>query len=196
MRFFSAIRAIYFKLHEELPPWLTYHTLEHTKDVYRMARQIGIAEGLDEHELKLILTATMLHDVGFIDGTDFHEKRSCVTANKMLPQFGYSEEDIFNVVRLIMATEIPHHPGTIIEKVICDADLDYLGRPDFFELAEKLFEELKYLGVVKNRIEWNKIQVKFLHQHQYFTSTAIDSRRALKNEHLLAIMNELASGKE
>ena len=196
MRFLGAIRAIYSKLHDELPSWLTYHDLAHAKDVYRMTRHIGRSEGIDNEKLKLILTAALLHDAGFITGNDQHEKRSCVIARKMLPQFEYTATDIETVERLIMATTIPHQPNTLEEKILCDADLDYLGRNDFVDRAKQLFIELKYLGIVENNLDWNKIQVKFLNQHQYFTSTAIQARMSKKNEHLKDIIRELDESEE
>ena len=33
------------------------------------------------------------------------------------------------------ATKIPQTPLTKLEEIICDADLDYLGREDFFEIS-------------------------------------------------------------
>lgn len=90
-----------------------------------------------------------------------------------------------------MATSIPHRPESLIEKIICDADLDYLGREDFEERAERLFRELQYLQVVKDRHSWNLIQEKFLLQYQYFTETAISARHTAKQNHLVSIQNEI-----
>lgn len=191
MRYFSAITAIVRKLKEELPVWLTYHDYDHVRDVYRMAREIGRKEGLSESELRLVLTAAILHDSGFILGNDHHEQKSVAIAREMLPQFGYSPEDLDVIEGLIMSTEIPHKPSNLAQMVICDADLDYLGRDDFRKRADQLFEELKFQGIVKTRRAWNEIQVRFLNQHRYFTQTSIASRQATKDAHLAAIMREL-----
>ena len=63
---------------------------------------------------------------------------------------------------MIMATKIPQSPRNGLEEIICDADLDYLGRDDFYEIGATLFEELKAYNVLQNEREWNRIQVKFL----------------------------------
>lgn len=191
MQFFGAIRKILIRLHSELPSTLFYHDVDHVKDVYRMTRHIGRNEGLNDHQLKLALTAAILHDSGFILGSDIHEIRSCEIARTTLPHYGYSPEDIKAIEGMIMATTIPHKPQNLSEQVICDADLDYLGRVDFAERAEKLFQELKLQGVIKDRATWNSIQVSFLNQHRYFTNTAIEARQTMKTQHLLEIQNEI-----
>lgn len=194
MRFFGAIKHVLLKLQAELPVWLEYHDVDHVRDVYRMARFIGRAEGLSEYDLKLLLTAAILHDSGFTVGNEKHEERSCLIARDILPNFGYSDSEIARIEKMIMATSIPHRPESLIEKIICDADLDYLGREDFEERAERLFRELQYLQVVKDRHSWNLIQEKFLLQHQYFTETAISARHSTKQLHLASIQNEIRVG--
>jgi uncharacterized protein len=191
MQFFGAIRKVLIGLHKELPSTLFYHDVDHVKDVYRMTRHIGRNEGLNEHQLKLALTAAILHDSGFTIGTDIHEIRSCEIARKILPLYDYTPEDIQEIEGMIMATTIPHNPQTLSEQVICDADLDYLGRVDFAERAEKLFQELKLQGIVTDRDRWNTIQVSFLKQHRYFTNTAIEARQSMKDQHLLEIKREI-----
>jgi len=34
-------------------------------------------------------------------------------------------------------------PANLLEEIICDSDLDYLGRSDFIPVSNTLFEELK-----------------------------------------------------
>ena len=42
-----------------------------------------------------------------------------------------------------MATKLPPEPSNLLEEIICDSDLDYLGRSDFIPVSNTLFEELK-----------------------------------------------------
>ena len=46
-----------------------------------------------------------------------------------------------------------------MEKIICDADLDYLGRADFFEISDSFFKELKEYKYLNNKSQWDKLQV-------------------------------------
>ena len=78
-----------------------------------------------------------------------------------------------------------------LEQIMCDADLDYLGRDDFHEIADSLRRELRDHGKIKSDRLWDEIQVKFLTQHKYFTKSAIKLRRAKKMQHIEEIKKRL-----
>ena len=48
-----------------------------------------------------------------------------------------------------MATEIPQNPKTHLEMIMCDADLDYLGRYDFETISNNLYTEFLDFGFVR-----------------------------------------------
>jgi hypothetical protein len=95
------------------------------------------------------------------------------------------------ILGLIRATKIPQNPSNLLEKIICDADLDYLGREDFWEIGNKLFEELKTLGLISNKYEWNQNQLVFLENHSYFTNASQKLRNERKHQNLLEIKARL-----
>ncbi|MCR5862028.1 HD domain-containing protein [Flavobacterium sp. J372] len=172
------------KLRDELPQHLTYHTLQHTMDVYHRCEEIAEKEGLGRKMLGLLLIAAVYHDAGYLYQRTGHEARSCEIAMDILPQYGYNDEDVKQVCRIIMATKLPQSPTSLAEQIICDADLDYLGRDDFFETGEGLYLEMLHAKVINNRDEWDKIQIQFLEQHHYFTATSQQLRNAKKQENL------------
>jgi hypothetical protein len=92
---------------------------------------------------------------------------------------------------MIMATKIPQTPHTQLEKILCDADLDYLGRDDFYETGKRLYQELSSRGYVETEREWNLIQKTFLEGHRYHTSFARKNREALKQQHVQEIGSKL-----
>ena len=187
MKFEDACKHIFQKLENELPRHLSYHSVEHINDVRDAAERIGKAENITDHERLLLLTAACYHDAGFIKGAKEHEMESCRIASEALPQFGYSETDIATINGMIMATKIPQSPNNHLEQILADADLDYLGRDDFFTIGEKLFNELSMFGFINSENEWNKLQERFLTAHHYFTETAIATRQQQKEEHLQTI---------
>ena len=71
-------------------------------------------------------------------------------------------------------------PTNLLESIICDSDLDYLGRSDFIPVSNTLYEELKAQNKMKSLNDWNKLQVKFISGHQYFTKTARSLREVNK----------------
>jgi HD superfamily phosphodiesterase len=190
MQFEQAIAYIKNRLDKELPAHLYYHSPDHVMDVYLAAETIGKAEGLSEGDMRLLLTAAMYHDSGFLIQTKDHEMIGCGLVREVLPGFDYSAEEIEAVCSMIMATKVPQSPKNAMEEILCDADLDYLGRADFYTIGEHLFHELREMGIVADEREWNTLQVRFLEQHQYFTATSIAARKAVKDGHL----HELRAG--
>ncbi|MEL1244761.1 HD domain-containing protein [Flavobacterium sp. DGU11] len=172
------------KLRDDLPKHLKYHTLGHTLDVYNRAEAIAKQEGVTGRTLELLLVAAVYHDSGYLYQRIRHENRSCEIAGEILPGYGYTAEDIDEICRIIMATQLPQNPNSLAGQIICDADLDYLGRDDFFEVGEGLYQEMLYAGVVANEKEWDAIQIKFLENHSFFTPTSIALRNTKKQENL------------
>ena len=78
---------------------------------------------------------------------------------------------------MIMTTKLPQSASDQLEKIICDADLDYLGREDFYMISHRLKLEWNLKNVNKTTLrEWYELQVKFLENHTYFTKAACESR--------------------
>ena len=187
MQFEKVKKYILGRLKKELTKNLTYHSLEHIKDVYAAAEQLASLEKISEDEKQLLLTAVLFHDSGFLYSQKDHEKLSCELARLHLPEFDYGPEQIEQICGMIMATQIPQNPKNKLEEIICDADLDYLGREDFFKIGDKLFGELVMYGIIDDEHEWNKLQVRFLEKHHYFTKSAKKLRREKKAENLLLV---------
>lgn len=187
----SLKKAILEKLHRELPAQYTYHSPAHIKDVLNASIAIGRLEKVTGKELTLLKTAALFHDSGFIFGSENHEKKSCEIVRDFLPEYGYAADDIERICGMIMATKIPQRPTNHLEEILADADLDYLGRSDFFEISELLYREFLEAEVVKNDKEWNRLQVKFFESHHYFTETSKKLRQKGKEQNLLRIKEKL-----
>mgnify|MGYP006289507709 CR=1 FL=1 len=184
MNYNAAKATILERLEKELSDKLTYHSVRHTLDVLRVAEELCEYEQVPPRATQLVKTAALFHDAGFLHSAEQHEWHSCRIAEDLLPRFGYLEEDVARINRMILATRIPQSPRNMLEEILCDADLDYLGRDDFFPIAGKLFAELKAYGILNDEQEWNRKQIAFLEQHHFFTATNLRRRRPKKREHL------------
>ena len=176
------------KLEKELPEYLYYHNVKHTIDVLTQVELIGVVEGVTDYELLLLKTAALFHDIGQIHQSKRHEAIGCDYTKKILPKYGYTVDEINEINSIIMATEMPPKPETLLQKIICDADLDYLGRTDFIPVSDTLYKELKEQNIISDIDTWNKMQVGFLESHQYFTDTADKLRQVNKQEQIDRLM--------
>ena len=175
------------QMRNELATSLKYHNIKHTIDVCTQVEVIGRAEGLNSKELLLLKTAALFHDTGYMVNPLRHEQQSVRIAKEILPHYDYSKSEIEAINQLILATEYNAEPTMLMEKIIKDADLDYLGRADFIPLSEKLWEELcNYNGKISKK-EWNKKQYAFLSKHVYYTDTARKLRQVNKEIQLKKI---------
>ena len=172
---------VFDKLEDSLSDTLFYHGVHHTIDVSKAVLQIAIAEGINDRETLLVLqTAALYHDLGFISTYQGHEEEGCRLARVSLPNFDYTDAQIEQICGLIMATKIPQNPTNHLEKIIADADLDYLGRDDFWPISDSLFKELKDREMITDTNSWNKLQINFLENHQYWTETSKQWRNPTK----------------
>ncbi|MGF1585693.1 MAG: adenylate/guanylate cyclase domain-containing protein [Bacteroidales bacterium] len=184
IQFVDLQEIILDKLEKELPSHLYYHNVKHTIDVVTEVELIGWAEGISEEEILLLKTAALFHDAGHIRGYDNHEYLGCQLAGEYLKEYNFSPEQIEKINNLIMATKMPPKPTSLLEKIICDSDLDYLGRSDFIPVSNNLFEELKEQNKIGSLSDWNKLQIKFISGHQYFTETARNLREVNKQRQI------------
>jgi len=161
------------------------------RDVAQAAERIAGRESVSPEEKKLIQLAALLHDIGFIHGEREHEARGAEMVRELLPQFGFDTIQIETIANMILATKLPQYPQTLLEKILCDADLDYLGRDDFFEISNKLFQEMTQAGVVENQREWNLVQRTFLQGHRYHTEYSKGNRETGKQQRLNEIVEQL-----
>lgn len=184
MNYKGAKTFILNKLERELPARLTYHGLHHTLDVLAITKELCFLENVSAYDTVLLKTAALFHDCGFIISNVEHEEKGCRIARQYLPRFGYNPNEIEQICGMIMATKIPQNPQNFLEEIICDADLDYLGREDFYEIGSTLFCELQAYEILETEQEWNLIQVKFLENHHFFTATNRQRRAPQKAAYL------------
>lgn len=165
---------VYDWLARELPPKLRYHSIAHTRDdVLPNAERLAALEGISDPEDWLLLrTAALYHDIGFVESHLEHEEIGMRIAAETLPQFGYSQDEIMRVQCLIQATRIPQMADQHLAMLLADADLDVLGREDFFSRNLDLYHETQSLGKKFTLQEWYRDQLIFIKSHRYLTRAA------------------------
>ncbi len=89
---------------------------------------------------------------------------------------------------MILATAMPQNPQSLEAQILCDADLDYLGRDDYFIISHKLrLEWIKTENYTTDLSVWYHFQSQFLSEHTYFTAAARSLRQQGKKQNLRLI---------
>lgn len=187
MDFNGAKKYILQRLETELQSNLYYHGIHHTIDVYEATVKLAELEKLNEENKIIVETAALFHDAGFLVRYEHNEEIAVGLVETILPIFNYNHFAIETISQIILTTKVTARPITILEKIMSDADYDYLGREDVFKIADTLYKELNEFGVKFSLNEWNLIQYKFLKKHQYYTNSAILMRNKNKTKYLYFI---------
>jgi len=173
------------RLEKELPADLTYHSLAHTRDeVLPAARRLAAMIGVPEAELRLLETAAVYHDLGYTSQRQEHERMGADLVAQILPGFGFGPAHISAIQDMIMATQLPQSPRTLLEQILADADLDVLGRDDFLTRNTDLRAELAASGTRVSDQRWYGGQLQMLENHRYWTAEARSIRDATKQRNI------------
>lgn len=181
----AAIQFALNQLERYLSPDLTYHDYWHTaQGVMAAVVTLAALENVSDYEKKLLRVAAAYHDIGFLDTYRDHEGAGIVRMREALPQFGFSQSEINAIAGMILATRLPQSPKNRLEAILADADLDVLGRDDFFARNEKLRLELARFSKAFKKHDWTENQYQFLREHRYFTNGAVERREEGKQTNL------------
>ncbi|MGK0138910.1 MAG: hypothetical protein ACI9DJ_002366 [Algoriphagus sp.] len=186
-KFEDISRKVLEVLSQKLPVHLTYHSIEHTKYVVKMAEYLAWRENMGDHDKFLIKVAALYHDIGFIKSRENHESIGCEIACEELPKEGIEPDDITKKCGMIMATKIPQKPQNLREEILVDADLEYLSTQNFEPVSDMLFKELKHFNPAFTRKDWRSVQIGFLSKYSYRTSFCKMYKESFKEQHLLKL---------
>ena len=182
-------RHVLAKLKRELPQYLAYHEMNHTLDVLNVCEQYIGRENLSEEDRYTLRMGAIVHDMGFLVGASNHEAVGAGMAEVLMKDLGIEQRIIDQVKGLVMATKIPQTPLNDLQKIICDADLDYLGRDDYPTISVKLFAELKHMNVITTEQQWKDLQINFLKSHHFHTPYAVKNREPKKQYWLKKLLD-------
>ena len=155
----------------QIKPEFVFHSLEHTEDVVEACSYMAEYHHLNDEDRLVLMLAAWFHDTGYIKNSAIgHEEESIKQATKFLAQQNVDEIVSQRVTSSIAATRMPQSPVSLVEKVLCDADLYHLATEDFKARNQLLKQEQEW--ILKRKIskkEWRKNNIAFLENHSYFT---------------------------
>ncbi len=167
----EARRHVEFLLTVMLPDGMTFHNLQHTKQVVAAAKEIGRYLQINKQDAEILELAAWFHDTGFIMDYREHEQFSQKLAKKFLQNYDCEDATISKVLDCIYATKRGVTPGNKLETILCDADLYHLSQPGYPEWLGKLRNEwATVLGSVYADSDWKKVNLEFLENHCFRTN--------------------------
>jgi predicted metal-dependent HD superfamily phosphohydrolase len=181
---------------DELPSAIKYHNADHTlhptKGVVAVANRIALSENISEHDRELLIAAAYFHDTGYIREYDKNEPIAARMAGRILKLIGYKPDDIKKVQKMILATDLARKPQSLVEKILCDADLDHLGRDDFFKRDGKLRKGRGARGIdVSDEAKWYRGTLALITNHKYYTASQNKLREEKKHQNIKLLEKKL-----
>ena len=173
-----------------IPESYSYHNLQHTKEVianaYCFAQHYPAISAKDR---KCLLTAALLHDYGYKIQYDDNEQIAAQYSAELLPDYGYEKKEISLIQSLILATAMPPAPQTLLEKIICDADMAHIGTSSYLARSALLLQEKRNLGCDISDEQWKKQELLFLSQHRFNQRWLEKERKYAKSDMIEELKN-------
>jgi predicted metal-dependent HD superfamily phosphohydrolase len=149
---------------------LFYHNLQHTQSVVKAVIQIANHFQLNDSDRFTVVAAAWFHDCGYYGDISNHEEKSALIAVDFLKDCSQDEKVLNNITSCILATKLPQKPATLLESILCDADLFHLGGDSFIKKSKLLRKEVNALNISKTgKEQWRQKTVQFLKGHDYHT---------------------------
>lgn len=172
---------------------ILYHDFEHTEHVAAAGLQLAKHYELAEEDTFIIITACWFHDVGYYNGVaQGHELRSAAMATDFLANDEVPQGIIDAVRDCILATRMPQQPHTLLEQIVCDADLSHLATDDFFKRNKLLRKETEAASNKKiTKANWRKSTLEFLEAYHFHTDYSKNILEAGKQKNIEKLKKQI-----
>ncbi len=152
---------------------------------------MAIGYHLDDRQLELLLLASWFHDTGYDEGQEGHEILGCKYLTEFLKEENYTQSELDIMYACIMSTKMPQQPNTILEEIICDADMSHLGKKIYWDRCGRIRQELLLTkGTMMSDQEWIEFELSFMTNHSYHTDYAEDVYGKRKNKHIRQLVKQ------
>ncbi|MDQ3016266.1 MAG: DUF5706 domain-containing protein [Bacteroidota bacterium] len=170
----------------------TYHNWVHTTQVRDEVLLLARSAGLVNGDLELLNLAALFHDAGFSEAYSGHEDQSVRIAKEFLSSREYPQDKIDRIVRFIEVTKVGIKPEDNLEGLMKDADTSSLGKSHFQIYTNSLRKELNTIqNAVLSKKDWAKTNLRFLDEHEYYSTAGKERYNEKKIENRRLLINEL-----
>lgn len=160
---------------------LIYHNLQHTEQVVKAVVKIANHYQLSDQDFFVVSAAAWFHDIGYLTSFAEHEARGAESAREFLTAKGLDPAVTEQVLNCILATKMPQHPVSLLEQIVCDADLFHLGGDNFKERNKLMRKEVEaYFDKDIDKNDWRIKTIALFENHHYHTEYCQDLLTAKK----------------
>ncbi|MCU7548184.1 hypothetical protein OCK74_03620 [Chitinophagaceae bacterium LB-8] len=165
-----------------------YHNLNHTESVVSAVTEISKHYRLNKKDFFICTIAAWFHDSGYYEDILNHELIGAKKAEEFLIINGLDERTIDAVRKCILGTKMPQAPASLLEQILCDADLYNLGTDKFpilNQLVRKEIEAINHTHISKEK--WCNSTICLLENHNYHTDYCKKQLNIKKFQNMLEI---------
>jgi predicted metal-dependent HD superfamily phosphohydrolase len=173
-------------------PNLYYHNVMRTREVVAITKEIAGYYELDQHDLFLLCAAAWFHDIGFLVDRNNHEAKSAELAVQYLKTTSLAAPEIETIEKCILASKMPQNPVSLLEQILCDASLYYMGTDQYKQISKIQKKEAQALNsnVSINESIWRKEKIQLFESHQFHTTYCQSRLQSKKDENLAKLKNK------
>lgn len=179
----EAVDFVSHLLKGELTDQFKFHNYTHTAEVANLCEKMGKYYQLSDEDFENLLLAAWFHDTGFIRCYSGHEAEGVKIAGNFLTAKGFEKQRIETIQTLILSTKAEVKATNLLEEILHDADVQHIGKKNFFEKGQLLREEWELI-LHKNfdEEEWQWMQQKFITANEFATQYAKEKFGARKKK--------------
>lgn len=155
-----------------LRPRFCFHNSHRAKEVLGAVEKLINQKDIDSRPKWLLKTAAVYDFLGYVYKYNKSKQMSRRLTKEILPNYGYNAKEISEIQGMIMAAKIPQKPRTDLQKILCDAKLDYLGKENFFDKLELLRQEKSNHRINFTQQEFYQEVYNLFREKNYFTKSA------------------------
>jgi predicted metal-dependent HD superfamily phosphohydrolase len=172
----------------------TYHNIVHTTYVAKAVHTLCCDMNISAHQNRILSVSAWFHDLGFTQCIEGHEEAGAELAGNFLESKGIDQEDIATVKACILSTHYPQQPTKLLEKIICDADLMYLGDKCYLKTSALLRKEWELTkAITYTDSEWYQLNIQFVSAHHFHTRYCLTHIEKKKTKNVRLLENMLRS---
>lgn len=168
--------AVFKYFADEAPPNLYFHNSAMARSIVNQIDLLAKPERLSEEEYFEVRLASLFLFTGYVTDYEKPDEAACALMDQILPRFNFKIGNTDKSKSLIY-NSFSERYDSLSDRILHDAQYDYLGRSDYVRLTDRLYRERTEHGMAISRDEWITYQKKFITGHDFLTETG----RILRN---------------